>query len=589
MDILSTQGITNFINSYKQNEVNRRVQPVQDRTDKFSQLSTAFTDLKSKLNSLNDIISDLKITTSSSLFNSRSAKSSDEKFITSTAQKNASVSAYTARVNQVAKSDLAVSDTMTSATSVTTMSGTHSIRIQSGNFTSNVDVTLTGSETNQTVMEKIRDAVNSDFAEISSSTKTSSNTFTGSGSFKVAIGTDDDSTPTETTINYDYTSLTYDEILDDLVDKINGNVDGVIAEKEVNGSDVNLKITVNDKSQYISIKSSDDTGTLLTDLGIDVTKEKSTAALATASVFDPTTGNSKLSFSANETGYDNRLIMSDVSGTALNFVGLDSTILTNRTVITGDNDAGFVYSTTSSTVNELNAKLEFNGINIQRNSNTIDDLVDNVTLNVISLMDAEDSDVTVNVDIDKDGIKSKIDDFIKKFNDAYTYIKSRSLSDSLGRGLFVGDSTAQSLRSILTNTVIGKVTGLSEDNLSYLSQIGISFDPTTGLSISDNSELDNAILNKPDQVADLFNSSNGIAASLYSQIESYIGFDGTLSNLTESIDNNITFLNDRMDSINESIDAQGEILRQQFQDMQMQLASLISSQSFFSQSNGGFF
>lgn len=589
MDILSTTGITNFINSYKQNEVNRRVLPVENRKDKYSQLSTAYSDLKNKLNSLNDIISDLKVTTSSSLFNSRSSESSNESFITATAQKNASVSSYAIRVNQLAKGDLVVSDTMASDTSVTTMSGTHSIQIQSGNFISDIDFDLTASETNKSVMEAIRDAINSDYADVSSSVKTSTNTFTGSGSFKIAIGTDDDSTPTETTIDYDYTGLTYDEILDDLVDKINGNVDGVTAEKEINGSDVNLKITVDEKEQYISIKSSEDTGSLLSDLGIDVTKEKSAASLTTASVFDPTTGNSKLSFSANESGYDNRLIMSDVSGSALNFVGLDSTILTNRTVITGDDDAGFVYTSTSSTDNELNAKLEFNGINIQRNSNTIDDLVDDVTFNVVSLMDAEDADVSVKVDIDVSGIKSDIESFINKFNDAYTYIRNRSLSDSLGRGIFVGDTTAQSLSSFLTNTVIGKISGLSEDNYNYLSQIGITFDPALGLSISDSADLEDAISNNPNQVADLFNSENGIAATLYTQLDAYLGASGTISNLTESFDNNITYLSDRIDSITDSIDVQGEILRKQFQDMQLQLAALMNSQSFFSQSSGGFF
>ncbi len=589
MDLLSTQGITSFINSYKQNEVNRRVIPVQTRKDKYSQLSTAFGDLKSKLTSLNDIISELKVTTSSSLFNSRSAKSSAENFITATASKNASVSSYAIRVNQLAKSDLIVSDTMTSDTSVTSMSGTHSVQIQSGNFTSNIDVELTASETNKSVMEALRDAINSDYAEIESTTKTDTDTFTGSGSFTISLGTDDDSTPTDYTIDYDYTGQTYDAILTDLVDNINGNTDGITAEKVVDGSNVSLKLTVDDKDQYISVQSSSDTGSLLTDLGIDVTKEKAASAISTASVFEPTTDNSKFSISADESGYDNRLIMSDVSGSIFNFIGLDSTTLTNRTVITGDDDAGFVYDSTSSTVNDLNAKLEFNGINIQRNSNTIDDLVDDVTFNVNALMDSEDSDVSVNVEINLDEIKGKIDDFISKFNDTYTYLKNRSQSDSVGRGIFVGDSTAQSLLSLLTNTVIGEVSGLSEDNYSYLSQIGISFDPLTGLSVSDSSALDDAIQNNPSQVSDLFNSDSGIAASLYSDLDGFLGVGGTISSITESFDNNITYLNDRIDSINSSIDSQGEILRQQFQDMQMQLAALISSQSFFSQTSGGFF
>ncbi|MGD8777586.1 MAG: flagellar filament capping protein FliD [Ignavibacteria bacterium] len=589
---LSTQTISDYIASYKQTEVTSRVTPVQKRVDKYTQLSSSFTQLKSLLTSLNDIASDLKVTTSSSLFNKRSAESSGEDFITATAQKNASVSSYVVRVNQLARSDLAVSNTMVTDTAVTTMAGTHTIQIKSGEFTSNVDVALTGSETNESVMEAISEAINSDYAEVGSSTKTSTDTFTGSGSFTIVMGTDDDgSTPTETTIEYDYTGMTYDAVIEDLVDKINGNVDGVVAEKEVNGSDVGLKITVEDKDKYISIQSSGDTGTLLSDLGIDVTKEKAASALATASVFDPTTGNSKFSISADETGYDKRLIMSDVSGSALSFLGLDSTILTDRTVTSGDNDAGFIYSTTSATDNELNSKLEFNGINIQRNSNTIDDLVDNVTFELKSIMGAEDSDATIKVDIDAEEIRSNIEDFIAKFNEAYTYIVAQSATGSTdSRGVFSGDTTTQTIKSILTNTVIGKVAGLSEDNYNYLSQIGISFDPGIGLTVSDSSELEDAILNNPDQIADLFNSENGIATTLYSKLDGYIGVSGSLATMSEAYDNNINYLNDKIDSINDSIDIQAEILRQKFLKMQEQLTALTNSLNMFSSSSSeGFF
>lgn len=583
MDILSTSGINQFINSYTVSEQNRRVLPLENRKNKYSQLSTAWSDLSSKLSSLKTILSDLKVSTSSSIFNSRKASTPTNDFLSATASKNASVSSYTLRVNQLAKSDLALSQTMASDTAVLSMSGTHTVQFTSGDYSGTVDIELTGSETNETVMEKISTAVTEDKAVVNSSALTSTNTYTGAGDFVIDIN------GTETTISYDYTNQTYDTVIDDLVQQINGNTSGVTAEKVVNGSDVSLQLTVDDNKQYITINQSDDTNNLLSTLGIDVQNEKSTAALVTTSLFSPTTGNSKLSFTAKESGYDNRLIMSDVSGSALNFLGLTSAVLSARTQVTGDDDAGYMYTATSATDNELNSKLTFNGINIQRNSNSVDDLVSNVTFDLKSVMDVADSDVSVAVDIDKDTIKGKITDFIKKFNETYTYIKNRVTSDSLGRGIFAGDTTASSLMKNLSNTVMSKVDGLSDDNLGYLSEIGISFDPSLGLSVADSSKLENAISNTPTQVSDLFNSDSGIAKSLFTTIDSYLGADGSIANMQSSNDKNLKYLNDRIKSINESIDKSASVLRSQYEQLQTQLISLLSNQNFFSQSSGGFF
>lgn len=583
MDILSTSGINQFINSYTVSEQNKRVQPLETRKTKYNQLNTAWSDLSSKLSSLQSVISDLKVSTSSSIFNSRKSSFPTNDFLSATASKNASVSSYTLRVNQLAKSDLALSQTMVSDTSVSSMSGTHTVQFTSGDYTGTVDIELTGSETNESIMEKISSAITDDEAVVDSSALTATDTYTGSGDFIVNIN------GTETTISYDYTNQSYDTVIDDLVSQINDNTSGVIAEKVVNGSDVSLKLTVSDKEQYITINQSDDTGNILSTLGIDVQGEKSVSDLVTTSVFAPTTGNSKLSFTAKESGYDNRLIMSDVSGTALDFLGLTSAIISSRTQIATDDEAGFMYSANSSTDNDLNSKLTFNGINIQRSSNSVDDLVSNVTFDLKSVMDVSDNDVSVSVNIDKDTIKGKIQDFISKFNEAYTYIKNRMTSDSLGRGIFTGDTTASSLVSKLSSTVMSKVDGLSEDNLQYLSQIGVSFDPNLGLSISDSSTLENAITNTPSQVSDLFNSDNGIAASLYTTLDAYLGADGTISSLRSANDKNLNYLNDRISAINESIDKSASVLRDQYQQLQMQLVSLLSNQNFFSQSSGGFF
>ncbi len=571
-DYLSTSSVDSLIRSYQSTQYSRRIYPLEVRQQKFSALSSGWGDLKTMLTTLKTTAYDFKTATDSSLFFTRNVSVSDESILTATASSNSPKSSYTMRVNQLAKSDLVVSNTQTSDTAVTTMAGTHTILINSGNYNSQVDIELTAAETNETIMEKLSLAINADKAVSLSDSFDPTATFTGTGSFTIKIN------DTEETVSYDYgtTSKTYSEVMDDLVTDINSNVSGVLAEKIVDDTTgyVSLQLTVEDSDDAITVAGTSSF------LNMDVTDEKGASGLANASVFTPSTGNSKFSIAAIESGYDNRLILSDVSGGILNSIGLSSAVLSDRTVTTSDdNVAGFIYNASSSTSNELNAKLSFNGINVQRNSNVITDLVDTVTFNLAAVNKVEEADVSVSVKVDTEAITTDIKEFITNFNNAYTYIKNNSYSsgDKANRGAFVGDSTARSLMATLTNLAMGEVTGLQDDSFSYLSEVGITFSPTTGLSISDSSLLETSLEENASQVADLFNSTNGIANSLYSTLENYLGVDGSISNLIESFDSNVTYYNKKIETMNKSIEKNADILRAQYEDLQMQLLTLTYS------------
>lgn len=570
---LSTSGIEQLVNQYATVESNRTISPLETRKSKFSSLSNAWGDLSSRLESFKNILYDLKSTTTSSLFKTKKTTLSTSDYFTASASTTANAGNYNMRVNQLAKSDLLVSSSLAFTADtydIVDMSGTHSIKINSGDYSSTVDVEFDNSENYQTLMQKLSTAVNTDKAVVKSSTANQASTFTGNGEFKVNLN------GTETTIAYDYSNMSYSDVVTDLMSKL-GDVSGITAEKD--SSTGQLKLTVDDSSKYISLKSSDDTAGLLNFLGIDVTKEKAASALATASYFAPSSGLTKFSLTSDATGYDNRLILSDVSGSALNRLGLTSTVLTERTQIADDNSAGYVYSAASSTNNQLNAKLNFNGINIQRNSNSISDLVDGVTFNLTGVMADTAKTVDVTVASDDTTIKNKVKDFIKGFNDIYLNIKNKSTSDKLGRGVFTSDSTAQSVLRTLTNAVMSPVSTASDSVYNRLSTIGINFDPTTGLTFSDETKFSQAISEKQDAVASIFNSSEGIATKLYNSVSSYLGSTGVIANVKSSYDNNIKYLTDKITSVQSRIDKSSETLRKKYQEMQNQYAALINSQN----------
>jgi flagellar hook-associated protein 2 len=576
---LTTSGINTLVNSYKQVQYNRRISPLATRKDKYSGMSSALTTLSSKLTSMKSLLSGLKTSGSTSIFNLKEATSSNEDFITANASKTASKGSYEFFVSQLAKNDLAVSRDMASDT-VTTLSGTHSFVIKTGDgatgeYMSNIDVELDGTETNQEVMEAIQYAINSDKAVVESDAKTGTDTYSGgSSTFTIDLN----GTETEITVNG---GGTYEDLVDELVTQINSNIDGITAEKVTDGSDVQLKLQVSNSDHYVSISHTSGND-IVTDLNIGVTKEKGASGLVTASVFTPRSGVHQLSISSNETGLDNRIKELSDSGTSTALAEIGLNLGTSRPTFdqSGDPDTpGFVYSDITDENNLLNSKFKFNGLDIQKNSNAVEDLVEGMTFNLNSVMQATDNNVNVSVTNDVSEIRSKIEEFISSFNEVYTYIQNQSGSDDGNRGALLGEANSRSLINTLKTIAYNEVTGLDTGALSYLSQVGISFDSSSGLSISDSSLLEQQLQDNVSEVKDLFTSTNGLATTLYSDIDAYLGSDGYLTNAIDSYSNSTSYLDDRIETIQSSIDKSAEVLRNKYQQLQIQYATLLNSSS----------
>jgi flagellar hook-associated protein 2 len=597
VDALTTSGINSLVESYTKSQTTSRVDPLTTKKTKYSNLSSAYTTISSKLSSLKSSLADLKETGESSAFNTKTATASDSTYVTATSDETASVSSYQIRVNQLAKEDTVVSSTLSSTDTSSITTGVHTLKIQSGDYTSNVTVDMgTSTLTNAEAMAKIQSAINSDKAVVQSSSV--SGTYTGaSGSFTIDLNTDGSTSNGKTTVTYN-SGDSYSDIIDSIATQLK-DVTGLTAEKVTNSDGTyKLQLTATDSSKYITVDQSTDTGNLLnsSNLNINVDKEMGASGLSNVSVFSPSTGTSKLTLTAAKTGYDNKLVIT--SDNAFDSIGLTSDILTNRYkntddgATTNDTKAGFTLGTQykdasgtvkgtaeTSTSNNLNAKIEFNGMNLQRNSNSIDDLATGVTFSLNSTMSSDDTTTTISVKTDTASVKSEISGFIDKFNDVYTYIKESSASADGVNGVLHSDSIASSVLNMLSSVGYSKISGISAGNISQLSAIGISFSSDTGLTISDSTTLEDAIKDKPDQVAALFNSTNGIATTLTESLKMYLGSAGTIAQTKSSYDDSVTTLSDKIDSVNTSIDKSAEILRNKYQALQTQLATLLSNES----------
>jgi len=577
-DLLTTSGINSLVNSYINTESQKRLSPLTTRKTKFTSISNIYSGLLSKVDALKSKMSILKATGTSSAFATKKATSSNTTAVTVSASTAAQKGAFALRVNQLAKNDLVVSLDKNSAdfSSITTP-GTYTFAIKGGDggggqFTSNVAVTLEAADfTNGNISyanlsTKVSKAINDD-KSIVTSNSVSGNTLS-SGSFTLDLN------GTETTINY--TSGTYNEVIDGIIAQLE-DISGLTAEKVINGSNVSLKLTVTDSSKYISING--DTGTLVSELGISVDQEKGASGIVSATSFSPSNGLSQISLTAKNSGAGFKIDeLSDLSGGMLAEFGLN--LGTSRTAFvqneSGIDTAGYVHDTAI-----LNSKILFNGLTIERNSNSISDLVAGVTLNLKSVMSVDDNDVTIDVANDVTAVKSRIDEFITSFNDVYNYVKSNTSSSDGIRGLLLGDASGSSILSLLSSTAYSQISGLGSGTINSLTEMGITFNSNTGLSITDSNQLTAALENNIEEVEQTFNSDSGIAANLYNKLLPYTGYNGYLTNRKNTIDDNIKSTSDSITKIQTKIEKDSVILRNRYVQLQSQLSVLLSSTGSF--------
>ncbi len=141
---------------------------------------------------------------------------------------------------------------------------------------------------------------------------------------------------------------------------------------------------------------------------------------------------------------------------------------------------------------------------IVKNSNTITDAIEGVTLN---LLDADaSSPLTLTVSGNTDDAKSSIKDFVDAYNTMADFLNTQLSYDPSTKTAnpLLGDPTLLEIRSKIARIVTGSIPGLGTSSYTNLSQIGITSDSKTGKLSLDDSKVASALAANPDSVAKLF-------------------------------------------------------------------------------------
>ncbi len=172
-----------------------------------------------------------------------------------------------------------------------------------------------------------------------------------------------------------------------------------------------------------------------------------------------------------------------------------------------DNNFGAIYAISFwPTQAGADASFTVDGVAVTRSSNTVDDLITGVTLNLKGADPA--TTLTVNVNRDYEGLEEQITEFVTAYNDLMDTINEQLTYDTATQspgGPLYGDSTLRALRSSLLETIVNQVPGLDE-NFSTLGLVGINLDNGGKLTI-DSDTLQGYLETNFEDVKNLFVAS----------------------------------------------------------------------------------
>ena len=259
------------------------------------------------------------------------------------------------------------------------------------------------------------------------------------------------------------------------------------------------------------------------------------------------------------------------------------------------------------------AIIKYEGITITRPTNTIDDVVPEITLNV---HEKTDKTATISIKADKEASKNALIDFVGKYNQAIARINILSqtkneIIDELDYltddekakyreqlGMFQTDFSLTSIKSSMQSILNTSYMFSDSATISMLSQLGIATN-ASGYSGSysqsrlrgyleiDEKKLDSAIENNLDDIKNIFGYDSdgdliidtGIAYNLDKQISAYTQTGGILALKTSTLDSKIKSSETKISKLEEQMNDKEAELRQKYSSMQGTLNSLETQQS----------
>lgn len=301
----------------------------------------------------------------------------------------------------------------------------------------------------------------------------------------------------------------------------------------------------------------------------------------TANFVNDTSTTGRLTITSNNTGKDSAVKLENVESSTLMRTLRYLTAGGGRLQYAGGTGGGFIKQDTA----DLDAKFTLDGISMVRGSNTITDVIDGVTLKLVSAQASGSQPETLTISMSTTSLRDEINKFIQDYNKALQYLNDKTKVDSTTyeRGPLAGDFTMTNLKWQLRDSVSRQVSGSDSNAYSVLGSIGIDLDRQGVMSVVDEKKLTKALETNPSQVIGLFSSSNGIAQRLQNVLNRYVQTGGYIDNNKRAVNNKYSFLKNQINTYQQQLATKEEALRQQYTALQKSYSALSSQQTMLDQ------
>lgn len=235
----------------------------------------------------------------------------------------------------------------------------------------------------------------------------------------------------------------------------------------------------------------------------------------------------------------------------------------------------------SETVAARDASFKVNGVAISSGSNTVENAIQGVKLNL-----AEAGTATVTVSRNESGVKDGVDNFVKAYNSLHSALRGLSSFDaeSGSAGILLGDSTLRSVQSQLRREITAM--GGAGD-VRMLSDLGIRVQLDGSLK-AEGTTLADKIAADPAAVSAFFagteaDASTGLAARLEARIKPMLDSGGLFDNATKVQKAQVKSLDQRYARMEDGIEATIARYREQFRQLDSMVASMNQTSGYLTQ------
>lgn len=373
-----------------------------------------------------------------------------------------------------------------------------------------IDTKITANEAKITAYTDLQDklqAVNDALDGLrnrSTSTGASSNLF---GQRTAYVGDDD---VFSATVDDDTEVGTYSVVVQQLATKHKIAADSASSKTDALGYSGSFTLQAADGSAVTISMESDDS---LTDLRDAINANKSTSGV-TASIVQVSDSSYQLILTSNNTG--EAISLTDGGGGVLSSLGLTDSdgAIKNEMVAVQD------------------AIVEVDGVTITRSSNTIDDAIEGVTLNLYSA--SPDTAISMEVSTDLSSIKSAISSFVAAYNEYRDFVVTQQSTTSDGTAssdatLFSDSLLRQIVRSV--NSALNTSITTDDGTVLSMASLGITFNSSNELEL-DEDTLNSILSTDIDSVKQLL----GLNMTSSSSQMSLLRYTSSASSLSFSLD-----------------------------------------------------